>query len=499
MDNSDNTLPARLPYQAPTQALPARHLARTLMWLLAGMLLAGTWLLGGIEAATILLATQIGALALFKPKTALWAVTTFLVFLFVFFQGETIVTPRLPLVFIYWGIGVAIITGGLCLAWLPHRHRILHLRKPTSVVRFDRIMLTMLALSLLASAYGLLRGNNWFAVARQLFGCLLLPGYYLFAQTFFCSAADIHQWMKRASAAVTAGAAWYTAKIIFLSFSEGAFTPVQSPISFYAGVIGAVLFADLLWEQPPGKRTRMGLSLLFCILAILLTGARFVAGSLAGTALIMLVLRRRKRRLLTGFATLGLLALATGFVLARLPELIEQGGLYAGIATRFSPLDLSEDWSYLGRMAQMQSVLDTVKQQPILGGGMGAEISSYTPAPDIPLQTAVYVDNGWGFILLKMGLLGPIVFIVMLWRFLKFAAGNALWNRSALVRQAQFCLLAILLFGVLSFIGGPTFFEFLMSGFMGTTLGALAVLADLVDRKPLAPQSKTNPAPMPCA
>jgi hypothetical protein len=154
------------------------------------------------------------------------------------------------------------------------------------------------------------------------------------------------------------------------------------------------------------------------------------------------------------------------------------------IAGRFSPLNVGEDLSYAGRMAEMQSILAIVKQHPVLGGGMGSEVSYYDPAFPHVFGTVAYVDNGWGFILLKMGLTGLFVFVAMLWSFLRFAARGWPSDVPVHMQRVRGCLLGLLLFGLLGFTGGPTFFQFLTSGFMGTSLGALAVLAGLASRTP---------------
>jgi hypothetical protein len=454
------------------------------LWLGAALIFGLALLTGGLTAGTVVLGPMIGAVALVRPLTGLWMSVGFLVYASVFYIRWTPVASVQEMGYEGTAVGLAIIAMGLGVAWLREARRRLAIHRNAAARRFDKAMYAMLGAFLIATVYGMARGNEWSLVARQLFGCLLLTGYYLFARTFFRSAEDIHQWLNWASVAVTAGAAWYTVKLTSLSLSEGAYTREQSPLSFFAGAIGALLFVEFLWEQQRRKRIVMGFSFLFCVLAILLMGARFAAGSLAGTALILLILRQRKHRLLMGLATLALVATAVGFVVAYLPDLIEQGGLPGEIAGRFSPLNVGEDLSYAGRMAEMQSILDIVEQHPMFGDGMGSEVSYYAPESPGVFGTAAYVDNGWGFILLKMGFTGLFVFVAMLWSFLGFAAREWPSNAPAHMQRVQACLLALLLFGLLSFIGGPTFFQFLTSGFMGTTLGALAALAELASRTP---------------
>lgn len=465
---------------ASSQLDPAATFWGPALWLFGVILFAAAWLLGGVEAATILLAVLIGGLALSKPRSALSGCIVFLVYLFVFFQKERPLGPHLPSEFIYWGVGLAIISSGLFMAWYPHRLRFFLSRKSSLVASFDKAMLLILGMSLLASAYGFFRGNGWFAVSRQLFGCLLLPGYYLFARIFFRSVADIQQWLRTVCLAVSAGAAWYSVKITILSFSEGyAYAREQSPLAFFAGAAGGVLFVEILREREKVKRVLFEVSFLLCVLAILLMGSRIVAGSLASTAIILLILRRKKHRLLIGVTLLAMIALCVAFVVAHFNDLTQRKGLTGEVATRFSPIDLSRDASFAGRMAEMYSVLNIVHHKPIFGEGMGAKYTFASVDSPGLFETSAYVDNGWGFVLLKMGLLGLIIFVVMVWRFLKFAARDPSLNDHPSATRARMCLLAVLLFTLLSFIGGPTFFEFNTSAFVGAVLGGLAVLARL--------------------
>ena len=484
MEFQVNNSTATLSCGSPKLMMPASALVGPTLWLGTALLYGFAVLAGGLTAGTIVLSTAIAAVALARPHTGLWMGVAFMVYACVFYIRWTPAATVEEMGYIGTAVGLAIITMGLGIAWLRSGPRRLAIRKSAAVRRFDKAMNAMLAAFLIATVYGMTRGNGWSAVTRQLFGCLLLPGYYLFARTFFRSTEDIHRWVKRASVVVTAGAVWYVAKLTFLSFSEGSYIRVQSPLAFFTGAIGALLFAEFLWERRRGTRIIIGISLFFCIFSILMIGARFVVSSLVGSAIIILILRRQKHRLLTGLATLALFALGVGFVVANLGGVIERGGLVGGIGARFSPLNVDEDLSIVGRMAQMESILDIVRQHPVLGAGMGAEYSFYDPESIDVLVTTPYVDNGWGFILLKMGVAGLLVFVAMLGAFLRFAARDWSSDAPAQLQRVRACLLALLLFGLLSFTGGPTFFHFTQAGFMGTGLGALAALAELAGPMP---------------
>ncbi|MBI3669418.1 MAG: O-antigen ligase family protein [Acidobacteria bacterium] len=462
---------------ATTELQPESTLLWPTLCLLSMLLVGAALFLGGIEAATILLAALIGALALIKPRSALWASTAFMVYLFVFFQRAPMFGPELPSEFYYWGAGVSIITVGLCLALLQKHHGLPIAAKTPFLARFDRAMLLMFLVCLVSSIYGVSRGNSLFAVARQLFGCVLLPVYYLFGRSLLRTAEDVNHWLHRVSWAAAAGAAWYVAKLGFISLSEGTHYREQSHLASLAGVIGAVLIVEFLQDQRFWERVRSGVAIAWCVLVIVLMGARVVAGSLAATTIVFTFLHWRKRRLTARFLTLLLFALAISFAVPAFDQPLQEPGVLGQIASRFSPFQLDEDLSYVGRVAQWQAVVDVIKHHPILGAGMGAEVSFFSPDFPEVYGRGAFIDNGWGFVLLKMGLVGLSVFLFLIGAFLWFATRSGSEIAPGCPQHVRKCLLAILLFGLLSFIGGPTFFHFTQSGFLGTALGGLAVLA----------------------
>jgi O-antigen ligase len=442
------------------------------------LLFGCAFILGGIEAATISLAVLIGAWAVVKPRSGLWASNAFLVFLFVYFQKSPMAGPDLPSEFYYWGAGVSLITLGLCIAWLREHHGHSSSAGTPHRARFDRAMVLMFLVSLAASLYGLHQGNSSFAVARQFFGCLLLPVYYWFGRSFFRSPEDVDRWLHLVGWAVVAGAAWYVAKLGFISLSEGAYYREQSQLGTFAGAIGSVLFVEFFEDQRFRKRLPIGAAFAVCVLAIVLMGSRVVAGSLAATAIILALLQGEKRRLAVRLVVLALFAVAASLAVTAFVNLLQDPGVLGQIASRFSPLQLDEDSSYVGRLAQWQEVGDVTRQHPILGAGMGSEFS-YSFLLDAP-ETVVttYVDNGWGFLLLKMGILGLLAFVFLAGAFLWFGLKGSPECSDAPAQFTRRCLLAILLFGLIGFIGGPSFFHFTQSGFFGTALGGLAVLAE---------------------
>lgn len=453
-------------------------------WLVAVPLFFSAWVLVGIEAATIVLAVLIGGFAFVKPQTGLWASTGFLVFVCVFFPSDQPqLRADLPSQFVYWGAGVGIIAGSLFLAWLRRERQPLS-DSPRIRRRLDRMMLLMLTVFLLASVYGALRGNGAFPVARQLFGCLLFPGYYLLTRTFLRTPDDVDHWLRRMYFVVTAGSACWAGKLIALSIAYGGYVQERSQFIFFAGAIATALFFELLSKQERLKaKGLLAVAFVVCALAVLFMGGRFAAASLAATLLVMLVLRRKRHRLLTAGVVFGIPFLAAGMVLANWSSLSGSGGIVGELAERFSPVDFTEDLSYVGRVAQFYAVMQIVRANPAIGNGMGGEVSFVAPEyADLIIGDSTYVDNGWGYILAKMGVTGLLVFLALIGAF--FWSATKGWPREIPdpVARLQGCLLAMFIFGILAFMGGPTFFQFTQSGLMGGTLGALAVLTSTAKR-----------------
>lgn len=469
----------------PLKAGNEPRLRGALLWLASCLVLiplfGAVFALGGVEAGTILLALLIGVLAIRKPRSALWASTAFMIYLFVFFQKTPMAGPELPSEFYYWGAGLAIITLGLFVASLRMYRGRWRRTKTSHQIRFDRAVFSILLVVLVASAYGLARGNNLSTVARQLFGCLLLPIYYVLGRSFFRTAEDVGRWLRCVTWAVVAGAAWYVIKLGWTTFSENAYYSEQSPLAFFAGAIGAVLFVELLQVRRFANRILNAAAFGVCVLAVVMMGARFVAGSLAATAIVFAVLRWRKKRLALVASSLALLLVIIPYGVTAFESVMEQPGAVGEIASRFSPFQLDEDTSYVGRAAQLQAVVDVVKQHPILGAGMGSELPNFTVGWNEMYVTAS-VDNGWGYVLLKMGFAGVAAFLFLIGTFLRFSVRRDFGPGSANSQDVHGCLMALVLFGLLSFTGGPTFFNFTTSGLLGTAFGGLAVLARTTGR-----------------
>lgn len=437
---------------------------------------------GGIAGATITIAALIALWAFAEPRTALWLATAFMVFLFVFFQSTAPLGEELPAEFLFWGIGVALITSGLVIAtffssevnWPLVRKR---LGSPASLA-----MAGMATVILAATVYGLVAGNQFFAVARQLFGCLLLPAFYFLATALFRSADDVAAWLRRLSWIVALGSLWYVERLSLISFARGTYYREQSPLVAYSGAIAVVAWTQLLVQRKLSARLQAMAQFVMCVMATLLMGNRAALGS-AAIAIVMLtgmVLWRRRVLLLA--VVMCLVPIGLGIAPYLMTGLLENRSLTGLIAGRFIFV-LSEDQSYQGRVAQMEVVMNMVNQRPILGAGMGSENTFIMP--DEHRLKVASVDNGWGYVLLKMGYVGLVVFLALIGLLAKCGL-SGLQSPDEEERQAErLAVVGVFFYALVSFLGGPTFFHFSVAPFFATFLGALVILRNAAkDMKP---------------
>ncbi len=489
-DSTGNVLAGSVPPSArPGRLLLTEGLARQVLsgksflgsayWILCVVAVGAAYGLGGIAALTMTLAAAIGLWAVVDAAAALWMTSGFLVFVMIFFQETAPTGDTLPEEFYLWGVGLLIITLGLVTALLFSRQaswKTLNNRLRNSSTK---TMALLLVVFLLASGYGLLAGNDYNAVARQLFGCVLLVVYYLLAIAFLRTPEDVERWLQRVTSVVVLGAIWFAGKLLFASLAGGSYYREQSHVVGYAGGIAVVAWNELLRASRATSWLRWAAQFVICAAAILLAGNRAAMGCLLVVAGFSIFMTRKKR--LVFLLVLCLLPAGVSLIPYLAGHLLSNQGLPGQIANRFI-VSLEEDQSYQGRMEQWRAVLRTVEERPLLGAGMGSDFAFFAPGQRHQWRVA-FVDNGWGFLLLKTGLLGIVVFLILLGISLRRALARLDVAGSSRLQVNSLSLLALFLYGVIGLFSGPTFFHFSGSGFLGTVLGGIVVLAELRQRE----------------
>ncbi len=477
--NPAGVLAARLPGR--------RQLLRPVAWSVGLFVLGAAFALGGVAALTVALAVLIALWALLEPCTALWMSTAFLVFAFVFVRWTPPHGEVVPEEFYFWGTGLLIITVGLMVALLVPGQVDAKALKARLRAQPSRAMALLLGVFLLASVYGAFAGNDPAVVARQLFGCLLLIAYYLFALAFLRTPEDVGEWLRYVGWTVVFGAAWYAQKLVFASLSAGSYYREASHLAGHAGAIAAVVWNEMLHARRPAAWLRAGAQLVCCVSVILFMGNRAAAGSFAVVAAFLLVLGTLKRGLWILVLGCCLLPPAVLFGPYLVERLAENPKLPGEIARRFV-FPLQEDLSYQGRAEQWRAVLEKVKESPVLGAGMGSEFVFFAPGERHRWKVG-YVDQGWGYLLLKTGLVGLAAFLLVIGVFLRYALKRLAAVGASRLAVNSLSLLALFLYGLVGFFGGPTFLHFSGASFFGVVLAGIVILAGARESSRATPAS----------
>ncbi|HKV05094.1 MAG TPA: O-antigen ligase family protein [Candidatus Acidoferrales bacterium] len=463
------------PFASPLAVPVGLALLRPVYWIFAGIVAGAALYFGGIQAMAIAVAVLIALWAFAEPRAALWLTTAFMVFLFVFFQNTAPLGEDLPAEFLYWGIGLALITAGLAFAALFSSQVDWALSKRRLVAPESVAMAAMLMVILAASVYGLAAGNPPAIVERQLFGCVMFPVYYFVSLALFRSSADVERWLRSVGWVISLGSLWYVQRLSSISLARGVYYREQSPLVIYSGAAAVVAWIGLLERRRPGLWLQALTQGVLCLLAILLMGNRSALGScLAAIVVVTAIMLWRRRGLALALMVI-LVPVGVGVAPYLMNRALESRNLPGMIAGRFI-FALAEDQSYQGRVAQSQVVMNMVNERPILGAGMGSENSFIMPGQH-RLKVAS-VDNGWGYLLLKMGYVGLAAFLAFFALLFRRGLAGLQRARGGALRTVRYSVFAVGFYAMVTFVAGPTFFHFSTAPFFATFLGALVVASE---------------------
>jgi len=334
-----------------------------------------------------------------------------------------------------WAVGILLIT----LAPVPKLGLRPFLRAPQSLQMF-------LLAAVAASVYGYLRGNNPSYVFRQLYGSMLLFAYFVFAREY----ADETLFLRRTR---TYGAFLACSFLVYYAavFSEFGIHKEVTTVGTQAAI-----FAILLAAQGGGKSWAVA-GLLFLVPLLLVARHAIVAFPIA---LVVLWAMTAKSRLQRWVCT----ALACGLLVASLVPPVVGIILDAAVGNeavdRLLPDGARDSSSIADRGIQLVEAGNSVEASPFFGSGMGSSLEWNSVWRGDWEQA--YVDNGWAYLLTKMGFAGLLTFLC-------FAAG-LIRRMGAAASGLSACLLTLLLFVMWS---EPVFFQFTTSLFAGVLAGLL--------------------------
>ncbi|HZR55258.1 MAG TPA: hypothetical protein VFA74_00175 [Terriglobales bacterium] len=397
-----------------------------------------TAFLGGMPALLLVFAGFLAARIYQYPQEVIVTGPLFLLAVNVFFPsvarfdaGNT----TEPWEMYYWACGILLITLAALLRL-----------KPAAVLRLPKSLLIFLLVSLVASIYGIIRGNEPSYIFRQWFGSLLFGAYFLFATNYGNEEYFFRKIRAYAVPCMLAFVVYYVAV-----FSQYGVHKEITTLGTQGGILATLFAAKSGWRWWSSaailvlgpvllveRRSLAAFALSLVLICAWVTSSKFWKWSLF---------------VLSGF--LVVLSLAPTYV-----ELISDAAVGSSTVDRILPDGARDASSIEDRSLQLVEAGFIVVNSPLLGNGMGSMLA-WQSAVRGQMEQA-YVDNGWAYVATKMGLCGLIAFI---W----FVAG-LIRRMNAASMPLSVCLLSTLLIVMWA---EPVFFQFTTSPFMGVVAGLL--------------------------
>ena len=407
-----------------------------LSFLLAGAIvvsLAG--LLGGMQYVIIALALGLAILVACKPEEAVPAGLLFML------AAMTLLPARARFHYIdgrtagidwqqyYWAIGSLVIV-------LAAFYRV----GLSSLLRAPASLKAFLLVAIAAAIFGFYRGNQTSYVIRQLYGSILFVLYFAISRAVG-NEELLFRRLKTFGVLVALVFIFYYASV----FNEWGFHKEDTSLPVQMGIFSTLLFVKGLVEKRLSWIVSSGIlfiaSFLLFMRHVLLTF--FFAAALA---LAMQSTSRIRRAFCFGVAALILLPSVFPLGAQFAADVLEEKapGIYDLL-----PEGTHDAKTLMDRTIQMAASGALVLQSPVLGGGMGAEL---TWSSDLGDREEKFVDNGWAYLMVKMGGAGILTFG---WLFVSILR---CMSRQSLILSIS--LLAILMIVMFS---EPVCFQFALS------------------------------------
>jgi len=279
---------------------------------------------------------------------------------------------------------------------------------------------------------------------------------------FAFSPVEIQQSIERLHSAVLIYSVVFLAKFVYLNYSVDLaaatdFAYTQRMALLFAGCSLVLMVGNGLAPEGRSPTKSDWLSAMIVLSAVVLSGSRAVTGAVI-LSVFVLAATWRSRSLLR-FAPVVLATLLVGVVILRSNiQVVEEY-----VVNRFfiSP-DL--DPSFGGRVAEMASVIEAVQKNPVLGSGTLASYTFFDPF--FGWRESAFVDSGVGYLLLKTGLLGAGVFVLLVLSYLKVVG-----HLRQFVPADTLTPLVVFVFYLAFMPFGPSFFDPRYSWLVGILCG----------------------------
>lgn len=409
-----------------------------IFWILLVSLLPFAALFGGMSWLLMVLAVVVAVIVYRRPQEAPAAGVLFLF-------GASIVLPYASRFdfdvasteMYFWAAGLLIITLAAVLRIGVRRV----LRVPVSAKVF-------LALALVSALYAETHGAATSYVIRQLFGVLLLIIYFGIA----LHAGDEALLARRIA---TFGLLCSLIFFIYYAavFGEYGFHKEMGFNGTQAAFLAIVLSLNA-WERRNPLWAAGGLALF--LVPVLIFMRKDVLTVLIALPIALSIKSKSKAVQLACLVLIAITAVVALF--PPVTTIVSENIRLLPVIGEMIPAGSEDATSLYERTIQLGVALTTVKAHPWLGEGLGSAFIWESPTFGA-LETG-YIDNGWAYLLQKMGLLGVsgfLWFLVTVFR-----------RTSAKSVALSACLLSA---AILTMFSEPVFLHFTTSPFLGTFAG----------------------------
>jgi hypothetical protein len=312
-------------------------------------------------------------------------------------------------------------------------------------------MKAFVCVAVISSIYGFSIKAQPSYVVRQLYGALLFFLYFAIAQAVG-DEEILFQRLKTIGLILAFALLVYYASV----FSQFGFHKEDTSVTTQFGFLATFLFVKGYIEKRVNwffsSAVILGASLLFFMRHVFLTFLFALALAIAVQSV-----SRVRKILCFGVAAMILL-----------PSIFPPGAQFVVDTVEHNfpalfdvlPAGTADATSLMSRNVELVAGGAVLLQSPVLGAGMGSELSWDDPGRGFVEQA--FVDNGWAYLMVKMGLVGILVFIWVLFTILRCVSRASL--------AVSICLIAILAVAMFS---EPICFQFTTSPIAGALAGLL--------------------------
>jgi hypothetical protein len=368
-------------------------------------------------------------------------------------------SPELP----YWAVAICLVflaQLGAYFCAAPSARGALT-RLPASP---PRALYGFLAISIFAAALGLWHGYSPANVAKQFYGCLLFVAYFLFALRFAPGEQQVLKIMRRVYAGAVIAALAYLA-IYFVKATREGIHKDLTVLSAYAAGVAILLIPNLFAPGGSVSRAKVWISCGILLAVPFFAGYKRGLASFLVCGLIAVGLRSgsARKRLLT--VTAGFLFVSLLLGTSLLNPLIEATGRLPFLSQFLLTDNVQTNYSVFLRVQELGQILDSLRGVPLLGTGLGSTFQIYD-AYSHEVYEQETVDIGWGYLLVKMGVVGIGIF---LWLVLGILRRGIRTPLSGL----QVALFLLLIFALLQMLADTFMVYFMTAGWVGSICGFL--------------------------